>query len=660
LEFWYEVIMHALQVFIVFLLGVLPSLLQAQAPPPVPQGALTSWKVVRSKEFPNYKVEIQERWQMGKYPRVDAMKARIAPKDGSPVTELTGTRLTPDPREFAADWKEGQVLDMTGDGVEDLMLRISSGGAHCCYSYVVYSMAKELKKIGEVELLDCGEKIRVYDLDGNGKPEILTCDARFTYLGNLPYSESPFSPAVYNLGLSGFERADKAFKQVYQADIDRQRQTLAASYRPAAALQIVTDYLLMGEEAKAWEEFEKLYQGQDKEQVKLQLMQRMGLAPNPKGVPFGEEPPLGAPAPAKTPETLPGSPQIIPTAPPALIEQRSFYWLLLALLVLGLWVVFPFLYTAIMALVLGIIFYPFYRRYLQWTGRPSVAAALSVLTVVFLIILPAGVLLTLITSQIAGIVQVFSATPDKVSGLLVHWENYFLPLVERFEHLIGAELNVMDWFWQTVQRVAQTVAKYSPSVVTGTANFFLNLFIMLLLLFYVFRDGNRLYERLLKLSPIKDKYERRLATEIQDTIYGIFYGSFLTGALQAVLATGGYYLAGIPGALVWGVITFFVSFIPLLGTAAVIVPLLMYLMVIGHYGHALFLAIYGALVIGMVDNFLRPFLIKSNLHQAFLFLGLFGGMAVFGPIGILLGPIIMALLSGMLGIYEQDYLPNEV
>jgi hypothetical protein len=247
--------------------------------------------VVRSKDFPKYKVEIQERWQMGKYPRVDAMKARIVPKDGSPVTELTGTWLTPDPREFAADWKEGQVLDMTGDGVEDLMLRISSGGAHCCYSYVVFSLAKELKRIGEVELQDCGEKIRLYDLDGNNKPEILTCDARFIYLGNLPYSESPFSPAIYTLGLNGYERADKAFKQVYQADIDRQRQTLAGGYRPAAALQIVTDYLLIGEEAKAWEEFEKLYQGQDKEQVKLQLMQKMGLAP--------------APAPVTTPETLP-------------------------------------------------------------------------------------------------------------------------------------------------------------------------------------------------------------------------------------------------------------------------------------------------------------------------------------------------------------------
>jgi predicted PurR-regulated permease PerM len=342
-------------------------------------------------------------------------------------------------------------------------------------------------------------------------------------------------------------------------------------------------------------------------------------------------------------------------------ERRSFYWFLLILLALGLWVVFPFIDTAILALVLGVVFYPFHRRYLHWTGRPSLAAALSVMTVFFLIIIPMGVLLTLITSQIAAVVSIFHSTftQEKVSGILGHWNDYLLPWVEKIEKLIGAQFNVMVWAWEGVQKIGQTLAKYSPSVLSGTAHFILNLFVMLLLLFYVFRDGNRLFERLLKLSPIKDQYERKLAGDIQETIYGIFYGSFLTGLLQAALATVGFYIAGIPGALVWGVITFFVSFIPLVGTAAVIIPLAIYLLVIGHYGYAIFLTLYGALVIGSVDNFLRPFLIKSSLHQAFLFLGLFGGMAVFGPMGILIGPIIMALLSGVLRIYEQDYLPNE-
>lgn len=246
---------------------------------------LTAWKVVKSKVYPNYKVEILERWTTGKWPRRDSMKARIVPKEGGAVTEYTGTWLTPDPREFVVDWKEGQLLDVTGDKSEDLVLQNSTGGAHCCYSYVIFSLTKPLRQIGSIDLQDCGEKIRLYDLNGNGKPEIISCDARFTYLGDLPYSESPFPPAIYTLGLSGYERADQAFKPVYQQDINRLREILQKGYKPSVALQIVTDYFMMGDEKKGWEEFEALYKGKDKDKIRVQLAQKLGspAIPSPEG-----------------------------------------------------------------------------------------------------------------------------------------------------------------------------------------------------------------------------------------------------------------------------------------------------------------------------------------------------------------------------------------
>lgn len=254
-------------------------------------GQLSSWKVVKKKNFPNYKVEILERWMMGKFPRVDSMKARIVPKEGGSVTEFEATWLTPDPKEFVVGWDDSKTLDMNADGLEDLVLRNSTGGAHCCYSYDIFSLTKPFKKIGEVELQDCGEQIVLHDLNGDKKPEIISCDARFTYLGNLPYAQSPFPPAVYTLGLSGYERADKAFKQVYLEDIAKQREILKKGYKPASALQIVTDYFLMGDEKKAWEEFEALYQGEDKEKIRLQLLQKMGLTP--PGAETAPQKPLG-------------------------------------------------------------------------------------------------------------------------------------------------------------------------------------------------------------------------------------------------------------------------------------------------------------------------------------------------------------------------------
>jgi hypothetical protein len=260
---------------LVLLLGK-PFLAYPQGEDSAPSPRLTAWKVVKSKVYPQYKVEILERWTTGKWPRRDSMKARIVPKEGGAVTEYTGTWLTPDPREFVVDWKEGRLLDVTGDKNEDLVLRNSTGGAHCCYNYVIFSLTKPLRQIGNIEMQDCGEKIRLHDLNGNGKPEIISCDARFTYLGDLPYSESPFPPAIYTLGLSGYERADKAFKPVYQQDIKRLREILQRGYKPSVALQIVTDYFMMGNEKKGWEEFEALYKGKDKDKIRVQLAQKLG------------------------------------------------------------------------------------------------------------------------------------------------------------------------------------------------------------------------------------------------------------------------------------------------------------------------------------------------------------------------------------------------
>lgn len=341
------------------------------------------------------------------------------------------------------------------------------------------------------------------------------------------------------------------------------------------------------------------------------------------------------------------------------IQRRAFVWSLLGLIVLSLYVIMPFLNPVLISMVLVVLFYPLHLKFLKWTkDRQGLSASLSVLAVVFLLMIPIGVLLTLISAQVANVIQKFPKTlhRDNLTGLLAHYQNYIEPLITKFENFIGAKLNLMGLASEAVQKLGEAFAQYSPAVIAGTAQFFLNLFIMLILMFYLFRDGNQLFELVLKISPVKDQYERKLADEMKQTIYGIFYGSFLTSLFQAVLATIGYAIARIPGALVWGLITFFVSFIPIIGTGAVLIPMVVYLFIKGQTGYAIFLAIYGAAAIGSVDNFLRPFLIRSNMHQALLFLSLFGGMAVFGPLGILLGPLIMALLTGMIRIYQEDYL----
>lgn len=339
-------------------------------------------------------------------------------------------------------------------------------------------------------------------------------------------------------------------------------------------------------------------------------------------------------------------------------EKRAFIILLLFLIAAGLYLLYPFLQTLILSIVFTVLFYPIHKKYLTWThGRANLSATLSVTTVILFIFIPAAVLLTLVMTQLTSMLTTsnLSITQTTFSGLLKAIQEQITFFAAKFEYLSGVNFDLVPLLQQGMSRIAQVLAKYSPAVLAGTVNFFLHFFIMTIVLFYLFRDGNEFLNTLIRLSPVKDQYERRLAVEIRDTIYGVFYGNFLTGLAQAALATLGYYFAGIEAFLVWGTVTFFMSFLPMLGTGAVIAPLVLVLFLQGQTKAAIFLAIYGGVVISSVDNLLRPVLIRSNMHQLVLFLSIFGGLAVFGALGILLGPMLLAMLTATIRIYAKDF-----
>jgi len=339
-------------------------------------------------------------------------------------------------------------------------------------------------------------------------------------------------------------------------------------------------------------------------------------------------------------------------------EKRAFFFLLLFLIAVGIYLLFPFLETMVLSIAFTVLFYPVHTRLLKWTGhRVNLAASLSVITVVLLLFIPLMILLTLVTTQLASFLASanFNISESSVSGLVLSIQQKLTFWAAKFEYVSGFNFDLVPMIQQGMGRLAQTLAQYSPAVLGKTANIFLHFFIMTIVLFYLFRDGKNFLNALILISPVKDQYERKLAKEIQQTIYGVFYGNFLSGLVQAILATVGYYFAGVDAFLVWGAITFFMSFLPMVGTGAVIAPLTLILWFQGHGSSALFLGVYGILVIGSVDNLLRPFLIRSNMHPLILFLSIFGGLAEFGAIGILIGPMFLALLTATIRIYATDF-----
>ena len=340
-------------------------------------------------------------------------------------------------------------------------------------------------------------------------------------------------------------------------------------------------------------------------------------------------------------------------------RRRPFVWLLVGLILLSLYMVRPFFNSIAAAVVFAVLFFPLHKKYRKWLGhRESLASVCSLLSVILMLLVPLGALSAVVVTQFGTILVHFPGDLSRsgLSGLLVHLGQHVKPLIMKIQAMLGTDLSLAVLTQDAVARLGQIVDRYSPSLMLGTVDYLFKFFLMLILLYYAFKDGERLWEYVLRISPLTPDHERKLAGNFQHTVYGILYGNFAAGAMEAVLATIGYLIARIPGALLWGVVTFFVSFVPIVGTAVVIVPLVLYLFVTGHTGYGIFLAVYGTVAIGTMDYYARPLLIRVHINQALVFLSLFGGIAVFGPLGMLLGPIIMALLIGTAKIYEEHYL----
>jgi predicted PurR-regulated permease PerM len=194
-------------------------------------------------------------------------------------------------------------------------------------------------------------------------------------------------------------------------------------------------------------------------------------------------------------------------------------------------------------------------------------------------------------------------------------------------------------------------------IVTGTGVLLMNFAVMLFVMFYAFRDGGKMLAYLLEMMPLSASHEATVIARIRSIARAILLGSFLTAATQGAAGMIGFQIVGIP-ALFWGVMLGIASLVPIIGTGLIWVPASVYLYIIGKTGAAVFLFIWGAVVVGSIDNFLRPFFMKgqSGMSTIVLFFAILGGIRLFGPIGIVYGPLIFGMCAVILYIYRIENL----
>lgn len=330
--------------------------------------------------------------------------------------------------------------------------------------------------------------------------------------------------------------------------------------------------------------------------------------------------------------------------------------ILLATLVLVFFIFQPFLIALIMAAVFAVVLSPVYEFIKSHMRRwPSSAALITVLATFILILVPLATVGTQIGIEASNLYV--SLTEGDARGSVT-------ALVSQLESRV---VSYVPMARGTTEDIASHISEYSESglrwllqnlgaAFSGIASFIVSFFIFVIALYYFLRDGAVLKEKLIELSPLKDSDDRSVARRLELAVNSVIKGTLSIALLQGLLSSIGFLVFGVPNSALWGTVAAIAALIPGVGTALIFVPAVMYLGVVGSTIAAIGLTIWGVIVVGGVDNIVRPYLIGSGtrLHPLPVLLSVLGGITFFGPVGIFLGPLSIALFFALLSIYSDS------
>jgi predicted PurR-regulated permease PerM len=312
----------------------------------------------------------------------------------------------------------------------------------------------------------------------------------------------------------------------------------------------------------------------------------------------------------------------------------------------------PFIGVLAWAVVLVIVFYPVHQRLAARFKRPGVSALVSCIVVVLLAVLPLTVLTIALAEEIA---KVIPNLPEQISQLMNPNTSPFGRATEWIQTRFGIDTFRSQEFMVTqLQRVSGFMLGFSLSIAGNIASGIVKAFFVIFTMYYLFRDGDRIVDNLPAAMPLDREHSEAIITRTREVVNASVYGVVSIAALQGLLGGIAFWILGIPSPLLWAVLMTFICMIPILGSFLVWVPLSIYLMVHGHWTKAVLLILWGALVISTIDNFLRPRIIKNQtrLHELFVFFSVLGGISVFGLLGIVLGPVVLAITLGLLQTFR--------
>jgi predicted PurR-regulated permease PerM len=327
-------------------------------------------------------------------------------------------------------------------------------------------------------------------------------------------------------------------------------------------------------------------------------------------------------------------------------QERIFFGLFFATAaVLGIMIMSPFLSYIVLAGILTYVLFPIYRFILQRTHRPELSSALSILIALLIMVLPTVYLATELVQQVSGAYNNFRAENLQRVG-------------DYMSGLTGNRVDFQEMLDAALIQIRQSIVGLAPDVLGSITSLVLGLFIMFFVMFYGFREGEGFLSHIKDLLPLDPVLKESLFYEMRTITQAVLYGQVMTAVIQGALGGLGLLVFGVPNWIFWGAVMMITAFLPVLGTPMIWVPAAVGQIMDGEMARGIGLLIFGTIVVMNIDNFLRPRLVsgRTKVHPVLILIGVLGGLKVFGFVGMLIGPLVLALLMALIKFYEAAYL----
>lgn len=330
-------------------------------------------------------------------------------------------------------------------------------------------------------------------------------------------------------------------------------------------------------------------------------------------------------------------------------SQIYFLFLLLALTaVLSFFILRPFLFAFVLALVFAVIFQPLHEKMLKYTfNHEGLAAFATTVVIVILIFTPLALLGAQIFQELKELyLSLAGGGKDNILNAL---DKLAVISHRYFPSAQDITAGIDQYFKQGLSWLLNNLG----AVFSNFAKMVMTAFLFIFSLYYLLKDGQKLRKKIINLSPLNDADDETIIKKLELAVSSVVRGNFAIAFIQGALTALGFTVFGVPNAILWGAAATVASLIPSLGTSLVFIPAIILLFAGGRVFSAVGLLIWGILAVGLIDNFLGPKLIGRGmqLHPLLVLLSVLGGIGFFGIIGFILGPIILSLLFTLFDIY---------